>query len=414
VKTRLLVMGVVCVGLALYYASFEMSGPGEKKQEEKLLALDRADLSAIEIQGGALIRLVKKGAEWWIEGDVNFPADQEEVGRLVDHLLALRVKATMNGPRGEFDLDAPAMVIILGTSRGKIRLSLGTDSPTGAYCYASLEGRSGILLLPAGTKTLFRKSLFSLTDKHLLHINPWDVSTVRIVKDGDTLEIVRDRGGDWHLPGGDGRKLSREKVNGFFRNICSVKAIAFPENQDAPETPDVAVELTSSRGVMNMKMWRDGQKGYALSDYQRGKAEIDPSFVQAVPVSPDDLLDKSIVPMEGRPVRLIAIQGRGERQFYKRGGQWYDGKSRSDEGKILDRIVSALSTIQYEDEYLSLPHDAGAGLRMTVYLDAGAAPFDITLYSQYYVAVGKRVFRINEGDMNTLKDSLRLLLGELE
>jgi hypothetical protein len=414
VKTRLLVVGVVCVGLALYYASFEMPDREQKKQEEKLFDMSRGDLTALEIQGGTLIRLVKKGPEWWIEGDVNFPADQDEVGRLVDHLLALHVMESMNGPRGEFDLDAPAMVIILGTPRGSIRLSLGSDSPTGAYCYASLEGRSGILLLPAGTRELFRKSLFSLTDKRLIRINPWDVSVVRITKGGDTLEIVRDRGGDWRLPGGDGRKLSREKVNEFFRNVCRMKALAFPETQDAPETPDVGVELTSSRGVQHLKLWRDGQKAYALSDYQRGKAEIDPSFVQAVPAGPDDLLDKSIVSMEGRPVRLIAIQGRGERQFYLRGGQWYDGKRKSDKGKVLDSIIRALGTIQYEDEYLELPRDAGAGLRMTVYLDAGAAPFDITLYSQYYVAVGKRVFRINEGDMNTLKDSLRVLIGELE
>jgi hypothetical protein len=39
-------------------------------------------------------------------------------------------------------------------------------------------------------------------------------------------------------------------------------------------------------------------------------------------------------------------------------------------------------------------------------------PFDITLYSQYYVSVGKNVYRINEGDMNSLRESLQELISE--
>ncbi len=79
-------------------------------------------------------------------------------------------------------------------------------------------------------------------------------------------------------------------------------------------------------------------------------------------------------------------------------------------GELLDEVVRGLNAAEYEDEYLLVPGDAGAGAALRIYADPGSAPFDITLYSQYYVAVGKKVFRINEGAMKGLKESLDTLV----
>jgi hypothetical protein len=413
VKTRLLViLGLLCLGLALYYIIFETPGAVAIKSQEKLFALNPGDISRIEIRGGALISLVKKGQTWWVEGQVNFPADQEEVKGLIRTLINVPVRKTLEGRKEEFGLDKPVMEMVLGTSRGRYHLSLGSDSPTSVFCYATMAGRKEVFLLPAETKALFRKSLFSLVDKYLVHVNPGEVSKVRVVKHGSIFEFFHENGGTWHLAGADGRKLGTERVNRFFRNICGIKVLSFPENQNVPGSFDVTVELASTRGVQKLRLWKEGLRVYALSDYQRGKVEVSAPILKEIPSCPDDLLDRSIVDMAGGSVSRIAVKGKSERVFTMKGGVWHAGNKKVEQGAVLNDMVHALISMEYEDEYLMLPGEAGTGIRLRIYPDRGAAPFDIILYSQYYVAVGKRVFRINEGDMKYMKESLQKLLSE--
>jgi hypothetical protein len=415
VRSRLLIiLGALCIGLAWCYLSLEQSLPEKKSREEKLFTLNQHDISRVDIQGGALISLIRKGKEWWVAGEVNFPADQPEAANLIRGIVAIPVRGTLSGPKEEFGLDQPGMKVTLYTTKGEHHLSIGSDSPTSSFCYASVQGRSGVFLLPAGTKALFRKSLLNLTDKHLIHVNPWDVSRVRVVKQGSILELTRDGAEGWRLAGDARRKLSEERVNEFFKGICRIQALSFPEDQSVPRVPDVAVELFSTRGVQTLRLWKEGDKAYALSDYQRGKAEISAPLMQGIPSGPDDLLDRSIAAIAESSARKVVFSGEKERVFLMHDGTWYEGKKRMKDGEAFGVFFRTLSSIVYEDEYLMLPRDAGPGLRVRVYSHPSSPPFDITVHSQYYVAAGKRIYRINEGDMMNLKASLHRILGENE
>ncbi len=291
----LVVLGAACLGLALFYFSLERQAPVAGSGREKLFPLDQGEISGIEIREGTVISLVRKGRTWWVEGQPDFPADQDEVARLVGALVLIPVVKTINGPKDEFGLLRPALEIVLSTARGRRRLSLGSDSPTSIFCYAFLEGRAEVLLLPAATRALFRKSLFSLMDRHLVRIDPRGVTQVRIMKRGSILAFLCDRKGTWRLADEHGMKLGRERVNGFFRDLGAIEALSFPGDGPVPENPDVRVEMASKQGGLWLKMWKEGQKAYALSSYQKGRVEVSPAVLHTVPSGPDDLLDRSIV-----------------------------------------------------------------------------------------------------------------------
>lgn len=403
-------LGAACLGLAFSCFFLERQAPVANSAEEKLFPLEQGEISGVEIREGAVISLARKGQTWWVQGQVDFPADQAEAARLIGAIVNIPVVKTMDGPGDGSGLDRPAMEIVLSTARGRRRLFLGSDSPTATFCYASLEGRKEVLLLPADTRALFRRSLFSLMDRHLVQIDPGEATQVRIVKRGSILVLVRDRKGAWRLADEHGMRLGTGRVNNFFQSLGAIEALSFHEVGRVPENPDVRVEVTSKYGELWLKMWREGQKAYALSYYQKGRAEVSPAFLHTIPAGPDDLLDRSIVEIPAGMVEKIALGARGEIAFLRRGGVWFDGKSRAVRGELLDEVVRGLNAAEYEDEYLLVPGDAGAGTVVRIYAGQGSAPFDITLYSQYYVAVGKKVFRINEGAMKGLKESLDTLV----
>jgi len=415
VKARLLVIScMLCSVLAGYYLSRERPPAADEGRKERLFALNPDDIFGIDIITDELISLIRKGQAWWVAGDEDFPADQQEAGSLVRGIVAIPVRGTLNGPGGEFGLDRPAIEVTLHTVKGKHRLFIGSDSPTSAFCYASVQGRSVVFLLPAETKALFRKSLFSLADKSLIRVDPSDVSRIRVQKQGSVLELAREGGQPWRLVGDAGRRLSEERVGDFLRDMGRIKVLSFPEDQSVPEDPGIVVELSSAGGVRQMALWKEGNRAYASSDYQQKKAEISPSLMQDIPSGPDDLLDRSMIDMPGDPVRMDVFSGGLERVFLNRGGRWYEGGKRVRDETAIAGFFSAMNSVEYEDEYLALPRDAGQGLRVRVYAHTPSPPFDITLYSQYYVAAGKGIYRINEGDMTILRESLRRILGESE
>lgn len=418
-RTRpLFIAGLVFTCLAAYYICFEVhprpEGLQEKSHEQKIFTLDRKDITGITIQGNSSIVLEKQGSIWQIREPVRSPADQAAVNNLINEVSGLTAQRTLEGERGiaQFGLDHPSFSITLRTAGREYILSIGDKAPASDMCYAKASGRAEIFLLPAQQKQYLGKDLFTLRDKHLLPESYTNADRMRIVRHGMIAEFERDQHGIWRLLGDRTKRLSAHKIDEFIKEMCMIEALSYHEGQGMPRDPDVSMELSSEGIPQRIKIWKQGDKVYAVSDTQKGLVKINSSHIRNIPEDPMEMLDRTIVPLENEKVARIAFSGQGMKVFMKNGDGWYAGGAKIKDSSTVIAFLHSLSTLEYEDEYLMLPKGAGREQGIRITCTGTSAPFDIAVYSKYYVTVGKKVFRVNEGDMKRLVEPMQILLRE--
>jgi hypothetical protein len=415
----LVIAGAILLCLASYYICFEMrsspEGQQEENQDQRLFIINGKDIIGMTIQGSSLIVLEKYGSMWRIIEPEHFPADQAAVNNLISEISNLRIQRTLKGDDGlaQFGLDHPSLNIILQTAGRKYILSIGDKAPASNSYYAKMSVRSGIFLLSGSEKQyLVDQGLFALRDKHLVTENLTEADRVRITRHGMIAEYARDREGIWRFFGDNTKRLSVRKINEFIREVCSIEALGYHDNPGISRGPDIVIELSSRRTSQKIKLWVQGDKAYAVSDVQKGLVEIDPSFVRIMPEDPMEMLDRTIVNLENERVIRIDLSGRETKTYTKNRGGWYAGSNKIKDTTTVNAFLKSLGRLDYEDEYLMLPKDAGREQIIRITCAGASTPFDITVYSKYYVTVGQRIFRINEGDMKILVESLQSLLRE--
>lgn len=418
-STRSLVIsGAILICLVSYYACFEMRSFPEiqqgREKEERLYAFDRNDIIGMTFQGSSQITLEKQGSFWEIVEPVQSPADQAEVSNLISEILNLRIHRTLmvDGGPDQFGLDRPSLTLTLRTVGRKYDLSIGDKAPASDFYYAKTSGRRGIILLSAsGRQYLVGKDLFTLRDKHLVTENFAKADRVRIVRHSMIAEYVQGPEGIWRLSSDNTKRIKSRKVNELIREVCSIEALGYHQELGVSRGPNIAIELSSRGNSQKVKFWVFEGKTYSASDVHNGLFEIDPSFLERIPRDPMEMLDRTIVRPDGEKVVRIVLSGRETKTFTKKRDGWYADSNKMKDSSVVNNFITSLGTIEYQDEYLMLPKDAVREqvIRMTC---ADSSPFDITVYSKYYVAVDKRIFRVNEGVKKILVESLQSLLRE--
>lgn len=419
-STRSLVIaGAILLCLVSYYAVFEMHSSREAQQEEdrgrRLLVFDKNDVIGIVIQGRSPVSLEKYGPVWQITRPVPSPADQEEVSNLISEISKWRIHRVLKeeGGLAQFGLDHPSLSIILRTAGREHTLSVGDKAPASDFYYAKTSAGSGVFLLSACERQyLIGQGLFALRDKHLVTGDLAKADRVRITRHSMIAEYVRDREGIWRLASDSTKRLKTSRVNELIREVCSIKALAYLENLAISRSPDIVIKLSSQGNAQEVKVWVQGDKIYSSSDAQKNLVEIDPSFGERMPEDPMEMLDRTMVSLDGEKVTGIVFSGLEKKTFTKNRDGWYVGNSKIKDPTSVNEFIKSMGMLEYQDEYLMLPRDTvrERGVRITC---AGrSTPFDITVYSKYYVTVGKRIFRVNEGGMKMLIESVQSLLSE--
>jgi len=310
-------------------------------------------------------------------------------------------------------LDHPSLRFTLRTAGREYLLSIGAKAPASDFHYAKTSARSGIVLLSASEcQYLIGQGLSTLRDKHLVKGDFTETDRVRITRHSMIAEYVRDREGIWRLASDSTKRLKTSRMNEFIRDVRSIKALGYREDLAISRGPDIVIAIFSRGISQEVRFWVQGDKTYSSSDAQKGLVEIDSSFVERMPEDPMDMLDKTIVGLGSEKVIGIVFTGRKTKTFSKNHDGWYAGNDKIKDSTPVNEFIKSVGMLEYQDEYLMLPRDAvrEQGVRITC---AGrSAPFDITVYSKYYVTVGKRIFRVNEGGMKMLAESVRSLLRE--
>ncbi len=407
----LILCSITCICLIAWYAYVEMHLPsrkgGEVRQAQKLFPIEKKDILGITVRGDSLVCLERYGSVWWITAPIQTQADQKEVGNLISSIINLRNVRSLGADdrHGQFGLEMPGLMYALRTMKGEYILSISDKTPTSHFFYAKVSGRPDIILIPAQKMAGLAKDFFSLQNKHLVAMSEVDVNRLKFVKHGMIAEFMRDPSGIWHLSADDGRRVDQKRVGMFIHNICGSEALAYLENQGVPETPDAVIELSSPTHTEKIDIWEQDGNVYTVASLKKNKVRIDGSLLEMIPVEAGDVLDKAFIALAEKRVGKIALSGKEERVFSKHGNQWYAGKEKIDDSSALNSFIRQLNSLEYVDEYLRIPKEAGRKLGIRIYYEGTSPAFDITIYSQYYVTVGGKIYRINEGDMENLRKS---------
>lgn len=115
---------------------------------------------------GETIALRKNGDAWQVEGDAEYPLDQEAVKALVSSLAALAGNLRLEGVDApeDYGLDAPALVAEIELADGQTRtLSLGNETLLGGEYYVSAGEAGVVYVTDVALSSVLSASLDELT-----------------------------------------------------------------------------------------------------------------------------------------------------------------------------------------------------------------------------------------------------------
>lgn len=412
----LIITGAILICLVSYYVCFEMHPYTEALQEEyrdqRLLVFSKDDIVGMTVttQSGSPLVLEKKESVWQIIEPMHSPADQTEVDHLLSEISNLRIHRTLKeaGGPAQYGLDKPSLNITLQAAKEKYILSIGDKAPASDFYYARTSARNGIVLLPAGVRQyLSGQNLFALRDKHLVPVRFTKADRVRITRHSMIVEFVKDREGLWRFSSDNTKRLKTSRMDEFIGEVCSIEALGYDENLDLSRGPDIIIELSSRGNSQEVEIWVQGDKAFSDSGVLKGLVEIDSSFIPRIPVDPMEMLDRTIVSLECKDVTGIDLFGHEKKSYRKDRDGWYAGTSKIKDSDSVNQFIKSLGRLEYQDEYLILPRDAVREQVVRITRTGSSTPFDITVYSKYYVTVGKRIFRVNEGGVKILAESIQ-------
>ena len=419
-KTLLVSLGILVI-LAGYYYYFELYRPiaeeAAKEMARQIFVLDTSDIDQISIYGANTISLSKKDSRWWITTPIEKPADSSAIESLLYTLAGLRTQRTLGEVSSlrDLGLDPPELSLVFKTKDAELYLNIGNQTPTKNYCYAGSSTRDDIFLINAYEKSGVDKDLFTLRDKHLFSLPYADVKRITVKRHALILEFLRNSDGLWHLSGDETIKVKTSKMNELLGTLCRLEARAYTRESEALGDPDITIELAADDSAENLLIWqmpRGEENIYAFSAVQDCMVTIRDSIVMLIPNDVMDVTDRSLVSIDEGSVTKITVLDEKKQIFTRKAEVWYRGDRRFHEPHLVDAVLKTLNELEYEDLYMQVPKDAEKLRSVQIFYQDASPVFDIVLYSQYYIGLGDRFYRINEGGMKTVYDALDMLLNK--
>jgi hypothetical protein len=421
-RTLLISIGIL-IGLAGYYYYFEMYRPriedAAKDKAREIFPLDTSDIGEFSIYGANTITLLKKDSTWWITSPIEKPADSSEIKSLLYTIAAMKIQRSLGevGSLSDLGLDPPELSLVFKTKDAEFFLNIGNRTPTKNYRYAGSSTRDDIFLIHAYEKSSVDKDLFTLRDKHLFSASYADVRSITIKRHALILEFIKNSDGAWHLPGDKTKKAKTSKMNELLGNLCRLEAQAYSRQPDALGDPDITIELAWDDISETLEIWQmPYSEGtiYAFSAVQDCMVTLSDSLLTLIPNDFFDVMDRSLVSIDGGSVKKITVSDRTKQIFTKKADAWYRGDRRFHESHLIDSALKTLNVLEYEDRYMQIPKDVEIQRSVQIFYEDSAPVFDLVLYSQYYIGLDDQFYRINEGGMKTVNDSLDMLLTKTD
>lgn len=372
--------GPLVLAVALFLLSslafwFEFKRKPETEiQEEggkKIFAVSEKQVSSILIRryGEAEIRLncldpdqglCKAGTRgrWEISQPIKAKGDDSAMQSLLSSLNNLNPESTINlsdeppeqrpallrqyGLEGSQLQKSPSLQVFYHPGSDTTRLTLGDLHPMGSGRYAlawqgtGTTGVERVLLVGAGTGSLFNKPAGHWREKRIVPLDAGAITRVKLTRGTDSITAERkttDRGTDWVISGREARAASFRGIAGDIENINSwISSVVFlageeylADRKDSPEgrsllkaaTPALSIELSDGARSFELRILKKKQGQdtvlIGLSPSQDPILRLDSGAEARLSKSLKDLrISKLLGSIERFNARKVIIEGKGE------------------------------------------------------------------------------------------------------
>lgn len=224
----LLIAAVAGVGVYFIEGKFGKSGDEDAEKTPPAFKFTREDVVSITlIRGGQTTRLENQNNKWVITQPVNAAADESVVNSIIGDLVSARVERDFppaGGDLKQYGLSEPAVKLEIKLKDGKThRVELGSKDEISLSAYAKIDGSQNVALLPVGLLNDSDKSLNDLRDRLVLGATQYELSSFKIVNDGDAYELEK-KEAEWNITSPLAGLADESQVSSLLADITGAKA----------------------------------------------------------------------------------------------------------------------------------------------------------------------------------------------
>jgi Domain of unknown function (DUF4340) len=255
-QSRLLIwmLGIL---LALIGVVALVEAPEEKSEEDEewekaFVGVTDTEVESVEIIKEGQSTLLARGAQGWeLSGQVQGPADESRVDRLIDALVGLEVGEKDLGRDGlaQYGLE-PAVAVVKATLKGgkTVEVQVGRDSPVGYRSYVRIKAEGPALVARSRLSDDLADPI-ALRSKELARFGAGSAERLAVQRGGISVVLDKDLHGWWvqgQLSIGAEMPRSRadeELVRRVLEQLQQLRADGPPVSAGALMTPELSFEI---------------------------------------------------------------------------------------------------------------------------------------------------------------------------
>jgi len=346
------------------------------------------------------LRLLRKHGKWRIIEPVNVRADEAKISALISQLTGLQYLRPLGSPRREYRLEP---WLEFATDRNRYGLSLGKKAAGGRYL--AVNGRA---YLVTDFDPVLSPTLENLRNRRLSYIDGATVTQVMVTSPDFSLHLERRDG--WHVAGQAWKRIDPLKVEALINSFVRAEALKC-EREMQGRDPDVVLEFITSDGQREtFRIWF-GCPVFAEVPAIDGVVELDPALTRLIPDSVSDLFDLALIKPEAQRIRRIRLSQGGRSCELRRSGESFLSAGSPVATGRIGRLLVDLRRLEGEESSGATGDDAKPVGRITIYYSSKKPAFDIVIYSNYYLALDGRTYRVRPQDLKALQPSLGALIS---
>lgn len=202
-KNKKLIAGVLLLVLLILLYLFlqnqnmqeEQEDTAEEDNTQEIVAMDTEEIASLSYElEGDTVTWIQTDGTWSLEGDEDFPVDEDQIQELLDQLVSVRADRILEDVDSlkEYGLETPYKVITVEkTDETSVRIAIGDQNDTTGDCYIYLNDDPGTVYTVTGSlRTAFSGELYDfVVGETYPDITSSTITNIQVEKSSDSYRL---------------------------------------------------------------------------------------------------------------------------------------------------------------------------------------------------------------------------------